>query len=77
MTEACAYTVDVVSPQFPCGAAWLAGLGCGWYTGLDELAVQWHRQADFAPQMAADRRDGLYAGWRAAVERTLSGGMSG
>ncbi|MCG9032294.1 glycerol kinase GlpK [Laribacter hongkongensis] len=59
------------------GAAWLAGLGCGWYAGLDELAVQWHRQADFAPQMAADRRDGLYAGWRAAVERTLSGGVSG
>ncbi len=51
------------------GAAYLAGLAVGYWSGLDEIATQWQAEAEFAPAMTADRRDALYAGWQRAVER--------
>jgi glycerol kinase len=51
------------------GAAYLAGLAVGYWSGLDEIAAQWQADAEFAPAMTADQRDALYAGWRRAVER--------
>ena len=64
----------VVTQTTALGAAWLAGLGAGVYTSLDELSAQWQRQARFAPGMAPAQRTHLYAGWREAVGRTLSKG---
>lgn len=52
------------------GAAWLAGLGCGWYRDLAELSALWRCQARFVPAMAEDRRATLYAGWLKAVAKT-------
>jgi glycerol kinase len=55
------------------GAAFLAGLATGVWPDLDALASRWKRQDRFDPAMPADRRGALVAGWRDAVERTLSG----
>jgi len=51
------------------GAAYLAGLAVGYWSGLDEIAAQWQVGAEFAPAMLPDERDALYAGWHRAVER--------
>jgi glycerol kinase len=51
------------------GAAYLAGLAVGYWSGLEEIAAQWRIDAEFEPAMAAERRDALYAGWQRAVER--------
>jgi glycerol kinase len=51
------------------GAAYLAGLAVGYWSDLDEISGQWQADAEFAPAMAADQRDALYAGWQRAVER--------
>jgi len=51
------------------GAAYLAGLAIGFWSGKDEIAAQWQADAEFEPRMPAKRRDALYAGWQRAVER--------
>ena len=51
------------------GAAYLAGLAVGYWSGLDEIAAQWQVDAEFAPSMPDERRDALYAGWQRAVGR--------
>jgi glycerol kinase len=51
------------------GAAYLAGLAVGYWSGLDEIAAQWRIGGQFAPAMDAVQRDALYAGWQRAVER--------
>ncbi len=51
------------------GAAYLAGLATGIWESQDEIATQWQLERTFEPRMSADRRDALYAGWQAAVER--------
>lgn len=51
------------------GTAYLAGLATGFWSSLDEIARQWAIEKTFEPQMPADRRDSLYAGWKRAVER--------
>ena len=52
------------------GAAGLAGLGAGLWSGLDDLAGHWAREASFEP--TPDRRgaERLFAGWRRAVDRS-------
>jgi glycerol kinase len=54
------------------GAAYLAGLAVGYWSGMDEIAAQWQVGAEFAPLMPAGQRDRLYAGWQRAVERARS-----
>lgn len=51
------------------GAAFLAGLATGVWTGPSELESIWARERVFDPSMDAGRRDELYAGWKAAVRR--------
>ena len=51
------------------GAAYLAGLAVGYWSGLDEIAAQWRLGAEYRPAMSAGRRDELYASWQRAVER--------
>jgi glycerol kinase len=55
------------------GVAYLAGLGCGLFGSLDDIARAWQAERVFAPQMARRQRDALYAGWRDAVARTTGG----
>ena len=51
------------------GAAYLAGLAVGFWSGKEEIAAQWQSDAEFEPKMPAKQRDALYAGWQRAVER--------
>ena len=54
------------------GAAYLAGMHCGLYPGLDGFAETWALERRFAPRLDAASRDRCYAGWLDAVRRTLS-----
>jgi glycerol kinase len=53
------------------GAAALAGLGVGFWRDRSELASALGAgRTRFEPQMSADQRESLYAGWQRAVERS-------
>jgi len=52
------------------GAAYLAGLAMGYWESEEEIAKQWKVDKVFEPQMSADQRDSLYAGWKKAVTRS-------
>ncbi len=70
--------VPVVRPRITettvLGAAFLAGLGAGVWSSLDELAGVWQLDRRFEPRMHDTEREHLLVGWRAAVER--SGGWA-
>jgi glycerol kinase len=51
------------------GAAYLAGLATGMWSSQVEIAANWQGETRFTPQLSAERRAELYAGWRRAVER--------
>jgi len=67
--------VPVVRPRVAettaLGAAYAAGLAVGYWSGLDELRANWVEGARWTPSMDADRREGLYRGWKRAVTRTF------
>src|SRR5512143_1300679 len=54
------------------GAAFLAGLGVGFWRDAQELAHTRRRDRLFTPAMPPTRREELYAGWQAAVARVRS-----
>lgn len=49
------------------GAAYLAGLACGFWDSLEEIGQQWQVERHFDPVMPADRRAELLARWARAV----------
>jgi glycerol kinase len=51
------------------GAAYLAGLATGVWSGTDELETFWRSEKVFEPAMASNQREELFAGWKAAVAR--------
>jgi glycerol kinase len=53
------------------GAAYLAGLACGFWDGISDLSGRWKGSAYFEPQMSDAEREKLYSGWREAVKRSL------
>jgi glycerol kinase len=61
------------SPEVsPLGAAFLAGLGVGFWSGLDEVAALPREFEQFEPKMPDAQRSDLYGGWQAAVARAKS-----
>jgi glycerol kinase len=54
------------------GAAYLAGLAIGFWTGREEIAKHWVMDRIFDPQMLPGARAALYGGWQRAVKATLS-----
>ncbi|MEE8371222.1 MAG: FGGY-family carbohydrate kinase, partial [Sphingomonadales bacterium] len=54
------------------GAAFLAGLGCGFYSELADVEKFWSLDRRFEPAMGSEEREQHLAGWRRAVARTLS-----
>ena len=52
------------------GAAYLAGLGVGFWTSPDELIGQWQMDRRFEPQMPRNAAQALRSRWSAAVERS-------
>ena len=67
--------VPVVRPKVTettaLGAAYLAGLAVGYWHDEAELTALWQAERRFAPSMAIDQREALFADWRRAIQRTL------
>ena len=54
------------------GAAYLAGLGAGMYSSLDDIAELRDIDRAFSPSMAEEQRRGLLSGWHSAIDAALS-----
>jgi glycerol kinase len=54
------------------GAAFLAGLTLGVFLDFAAISAAWARGARFEPRLGGAERDRLIAGWRDAVQRTLT-----
>jgi glycerol kinase len=52
------------------GAAALAGLASGFWSGLDQIAACWQLERRFEPQLDEGTRESRRARWREAVERS-------
>ena len=59
----------VVAETTALGAAYLAGLAVGYWTGVGDIASNWALDRRFEPSMSADRRASMLHGWHRAVER--------
>ena len=68
--------IPVVRPQViettALGAAYLAGLSCGMYRNLDELAAQWRVERTFYPTLSRERAAELMLNWEGAVRQTVA-----
>ena len=51
------------------GAAYLAGLAAGIFSGTKDIAAHWALDRSFVPTMKRLQRDALYGGWKEAVRR--------
>ena len=51
------------------GAAFLAGLGVGFWTDLEQIAALWECDSTFEPQLPQAERDSRYRKWQHAVTR--------
>lgn len=61
--------VPTVTETTALGAAYLAGLGVGFWPDADTIASQWRVAARYEPQISKDERDSRYATWQRAVAR--------
>jgi len=52
------------------GAAYLAGLGVGYWQGIDELVEKMRNERIFKPKMAKKDREAAYQGWKKAVRKS-------
>ncbi len=52
------------------GAAYLAGLSCGYWNGIKELESQRRTEREFLPTMNDIERSAALSGWKKAVERS-------
>lgn len=54
------------------GAAYLAGLAVGYWSGTDDIQQQWQMERVFSPQMPESERAVLTAGWTRAINTTIA-----
>ena len=68
--------IDVVRPKITettaIGAAYLAGLGVGYWDSVDELRRQWKVERTFTPNLDSETVCAAREGWADAISRTLS-----
>jgi glycerol kinase len=57
----------IINETTALGAAYLAGLAVGYWKDRNEIAAQWQLERRFEPQMAKEKQEALYAGWKKAV----------
>ncbi len=71
--DICAVPVvrPVVTETTALGAAYAAGLACGFWKDADELRAHWRASRRWEPTWSQDRREAGYVGWRKAVTRTF------
>lgn len=69
--------IKVVRPRITettaLGAAYLAGLGVGFWKNIDEIKSQWQMERCFEPVADSETVEAAKAGWADAVSRTLTG----
>jgi len=61
----------MVAETVSLGAAYAAGLAVGYWPDVESVRRNWHRAAQWLPQMDARRRAVEYRNWRRAVELTF------
>jgi glycerol kinase len=61
----------VVTEMAALGAAYLTGLGVGFWKNREEISAMWKMDRVFEPEMDVSQREELYRGWKKAVERSL------
>src|SRR5450756_3142841 len=61
----------VVAETTALGAAYAAGLATGVWSTTTELRANWNESKRWTPQWTQAQREGGYAGWKKAVQRTL------
>ena len=64
----------IVAETVSLGAAYAAGLAVGYWHDVDSLRRQWHKAAEWLPELdgeARSMRDKGYRKWRKAVARTM------
>jgi glycerol kinase len=61
----------IVAETVSLGAAYAAGLAVGFWPDAETLRANWHKAAEWLPQMDGSARDKGYRKWKKAVQRTL------
>jgi glycerol kinase len=61
----------IVAETVSLGAAYAAGLAVGFWPDTEALRANWHKAAEWLPQMEPEHRDRGYRKWRKAVARTM------
>jgi glycerol kinase len=61
----------IVAETVSLGAAYAAGLAVGFWPDTDALRANWHKAAEWLPQMETAQRDRGYRKWRKAVTRSM------
>ncbi|WP_113699847.1 glycerol kinase GlpK [Nonomuraea lactucae] len=61
----------MVAETVSLGAAYAAGLAVGYWPDLEGLRRNWHRAAQWLPNMDPERREAEYDNWCRAVERSF------
>jgi glycerol kinase len=64
--------LPLVTEMAALGAAYLAGLGVGYWKNKEELSKHWKIDKIFEPVMRVDEREALYQDWKKAVGRSLN-----
>lgn len=62
----------VVSETTALGAAYAAGLACGYWKDVETLRQNWKIDKTWEPRWTDTQRQEAYAGWKKAVDRTLN-----
>jgi glycerol kinase len=66
---------DIVRPRIiettSLGAAYLAGLGCGYWKSVKEIEKCWKQDKIFRPKMDPKSAQQLYSGWQNAVGKVI------
>ena len=60
-----------VSETSALGAAYVAGLAVGFWSGIGELSELWSKDREWQPGMDDAKRERLFNGWKKAVTRTF------
>jgi glycerol kinase len=53
------------------GAAFLAGLGAGIFSNLEDIKKAWKVEKTFTPKLSEAEREARLARWTVAVRRTM------
>jgi glycerol kinase len=61
----------IVAETVSLGAAYAAGLAVGFWPDTDALRANWHKAAEWLPQMEDAQRERGYRKWRKAVTRAM------